>query len=246
MTSEKKTEATSVLSRIAQATKSVGVLGKDRTNNHDNYSYLSEEAVKQAVQKVIAEFDIAPSGIGFKILSDDWRSGRQAEVNLIKLVCRLEWPDGTFCEGLGSGRDYGDKALLKAQTSAVREAWKNRLTIPTGMDPEKPDERPSDNRPQGNRGNARDNGQRPSGPKPAPAQPRSASNGESARLAAQLRASLIAELKLREHPGDLKDLADGFLKLPPQDRAPLWAAFSDRCKELGLDPGKTARTGATT
>lgn len=60
-------------------------------------------------------------------------------------------------------------------------------------------------------------------------------------LAPALTESLIAELVKRSEPGALKDWADGVMKLPKEDRAPLWAAFGDHCKRLNLDPGKTAR-----
>lgn len=245
---EAKTEP--ILTRVAKATASVGVLGKDRTNTHDGYDYLSEAAVKRAVQQAIAEFDIAPQSIHFEVLSDEWRDARSGQANYVKIRCILTWNDESFAEGLGCGRDYGDKAILKAQTAAVREAWKNRLTIPTGEDPEKDDARaPRSNdrarpapRPQ----------QRQAAPqqarKPASTPPPKPSNGNGeapkpSKLENDLTISLIAELNKRERPADLKDWADGLLKLPPQQRAPLWAAFGDRCQELKLDPGKTARTG---
>lgn len=128
-----------LLERIAAATADVGVLSKDKSNRHDGYDYLSEEAVKRAVQSAIAKHLIAPDSITYEVLSDEWLDGRKAAMNYVKLRCVLHWGT-TRVEGLGCGRDYGDKALMKAQTSALREAWKTRLTIPTGNDPEKADD----------------------------------------------------------------------------------------------------------
>ncbi len=255
--------ASDILKRFAQATASVGVLGKDRTNKHDNYSYLSEEAVKQAAQKAIADFELAPNDIELEIISNDWRVAKSGgEMNYVNVRCILRWTGVGKCEGLGSGRDYGDKALLKAQTAAVREAWKNRFTIPTGMDPEKDDRAPARQdpprrpppRPAQQQQRAESprpiaNAQRRSDP-PPPQQAPSNGNGGYDKLPAvasaletKLSDSLIAELQEREHPDDLKQWADGLMKLPPKQRTPLWTAFAERCKSLNLDPGRTARVG---
>lgn len=125
----------SLSSRFAQAIGALGRLQKDKRNDHARYDYLSEEAVKAAVGKVVAEHDLAPSSITFEILLDEYRAAKQGEQNIVKVRAVLEW-DGARCEGLGCGIDYGDKAILKAQTSAIREAWKNRFIIATGHDPE--------------------------------------------------------------------------------------------------------------
>lgn len=127
-----------LLERVAAATKSVGVLKADKKNTHGGYEYLSEVAVKVAAQKVIAEHNIAPQSITFDVLSDvmvDMKNGGQA--NQIKVRCTLSWEDGkSQVQGLGCGQDYNDKALMKAQTAAIREAWKARLTLPSDADPE--------------------------------------------------------------------------------------------------------------
>jgi hypothetical protein len=39
-------------------------------------------------------------------------------------------------EGMGSGQDAGDKAIMKAQTAAIKYAWMLALSISTGDDPE--------------------------------------------------------------------------------------------------------------
>lgn len=134
------TERLSILERIAAATGDVGVLQKDAKNDHDNYSYLSEAAVKRAASEVVSKHRIAPESITYEILSDEWIEQRNGgAMNYVKLRCTLEFA-GKPSEGLGCGRDYGDKAIYKAQTGALREAWKGRLGIATGGDPEKPDD----------------------------------------------------------------------------------------------------------
>lgn len=131
-------QTASTLALVARATGEIRTQAYDSTNTHDGYSYLSEQRVKELAREAIAKHGLAPSGVAVRILSDEWVEAKGGgKRNLIKVVCRLEWDGGAvYCEGLGSGVDYGDKALMKAQTSAVREAWKNRLTIASGDDPE--------------------------------------------------------------------------------------------------------------
>lgn len=124
--------------RLAHALASVGTVEKDRTNRHEGYDYQSEAAIKLAAQRALGAHGLAPDKVAFEILSDEWRMSTKTgiEYNMVKVRCTVVVA-GSPAEGLGCGRDYGDKALMKAQTSAVREAWKNLFVIPSiGGDPE--------------------------------------------------------------------------------------------------------------
>lgn len=129
--------------RFSVAIGKMGRLEKDKRNEHSRYDYLSEEAVKAAVSKAVAEHNLAPSRITFEVIADEWRSAKQGEANIVKVRAVLCWGEDRV-EGLGCGIDYGDKAILKAQTAAIREAWKNRFIIATGHDPEADEETDSD------------------------------------------------------------------------------------------------------
>jgi hypothetical protein len=121
---------------LVAAMAEVGAVAKDKTNKHSKYSYQSEEAIKQAVQAALIATSTVPDSITMEILSDDWRDGKQGQQNIIKVRVSLVF-DGRPYQGLGAGIDYGDKALMKAQTAAIREAWKTALCIPTSsLDPE--------------------------------------------------------------------------------------------------------------
>lgn len=122
---------------LAGAAMAIGRLAKDKRNAHGGYEYLSEEAVKAAVRREVAGRGFLPEKIHFELLSDVVApyGAKQTPANTIKVRCTITI-DGREIEGLGAGVDYADKALLKAQTAAVREAWKNLLVIATGHDPE--------------------------------------------------------------------------------------------------------------
>ena len=122
--------------RIAAVMRQVGGIRKDKRNQHANYDYLSEEAVKRAVQRAMCEVGIVPTSVTYEILSDAEVAAKKGGTqNLVKVKAVITFGAHRY-EGLGAGIDYGDKALMKAQTAAIREAWKTALVIPSGNDPE--------------------------------------------------------------------------------------------------------------
>jgi hypothetical protein len=128
-------------SQIAEAAVAIGALEKDKTNTHSNYKYISEAAVKAAVRAHVYSRGLAPQAVAVEIISDEWHPyGSQGNMaNFVKVSCTITIVDGDDTrkvDGLGAGVDYADKALMKAQTAAVREAWKNMLGISDGNDPE--------------------------------------------------------------------------------------------------------------
>ena len=148
-------------SLIAEAAVAIGKLEKDGRNSQGGgYEYISERAVKGAVRKHVYGRGLAPDELKIDIISDEWhpygRDGNMA--NYIKVRCTIEIDDcgrRRHGEGLGAGVDYADKALMKAQTAAVREAWKNMLGISDGNDPEGdavgdegPADKPNESKPQ--------------------------------------------------------------------------------------------------
>lgn len=122
--------------RLIEAMAHVGRIEKDKKNTHQGYMYLSEEAVKVGVQKALAASGVRHSRIEMAIISDEWVKIGKGMQNLIKMRATIHFPDGSSYEGLGGSSDYGDKAMMQAQTAALREAWKNVFVIPTGSDPE--------------------------------------------------------------------------------------------------------------
>lgn len=113
----------------------VGVVEKDRTNKHFGYDYQSEAAIKLAAQKAFVAEGVAPDSITLDVLTNEWRKVGNREQNIVTVKCIITFGGKPF-EGLGSGADPGDKAILKAQTAAYREALKGMLCVPSHGDPE--------------------------------------------------------------------------------------------------------------
>jgi len=51
-------------------------------------------------------------------------------------IIDIDSGESVTIQGLGSGKDGGDKGVAKAQTQAIKYAWMHSLTISTGEDPE--------------------------------------------------------------------------------------------------------------
>lgn len=126
---------------LLQAMACVGYIQKDKRNKHSNYNYLSEEATKKAVQAALLKSGVMPSSIRFETLTDEWLPIGKGKQNIVKVLVTITFGTSESSgqrtyQGLGAGVDYTDKATMKAQTSALREAWKNVFCIPSGNDPE--------------------------------------------------------------------------------------------------------------
>ena len=130
-------------SALSRLMAHVGVVEKDKTNNHFHYSYQSEAAIKLAAQQAFIAVGSAPTSIEFEILSDEWvKLGRHDNVNLVNVRCTIHFQGGKF-QGLGSGSGTDDKSVMKAQTAAYREALKAMICVPSQGDPEDDHEAPA-------------------------------------------------------------------------------------------------------
>ena len=110
----------------------VGYVQKDKKNSHFKYNYLSEEAVKREIQAACVAENLALE-VSVEILDGG--------LNHLIIKAQVEFIDpdtghSVISEGVGQGKDNTDKAAMKAQTAAVREAMKNACCIPAGNDPE--------------------------------------------------------------------------------------------------------------
>jgi hypothetical protein len=129
-------------SPMAQAMAAIPRQPKDRRNAHGGYDYLSEEAVKVACHRAMVSAGIALEGVRLEILSDSMVKAKSGEANMVKIKAILKI-GGCHYEGIGAGIDYGDKAMMKAQTAAYREALKLAFVIGTGLDPESDEQSPT-------------------------------------------------------------------------------------------------------
>lgn len=127
--------------RLSAAMGEIGYLQKDGRNKEQRYSFLSERKVKQAAQAAFVKHGLVPE---WDMRIEKVERAEYNGKNGMDAVVRAEVlfrsdTDSVFCSGVGQGRDPGDKALMKAQTAAVRECLKNLFLIASGDDPESAD-----------------------------------------------------------------------------------------------------------
>jgi len=120
---------------------------KDGVNLFHKYNYATAATVFERVNEALAEQRLI-SIPRFEIVSEKERTNAKGGAeNLVTVKCELRIIDvdasdtiGTLesmpTNGFGSGQDNGDKAVMKAQTAALKYAWMMLLNISTGDDPE--------------------------------------------------------------------------------------------------------------
>lgn len=115
--------------KLRQVMQECAHIGKDATNEEIGYPYVSAAKINDAVNRALTNNGVATTAesrvasireIGGKIFA------------AVEVSITLHDSDSgetlRIC-GAGSGIDASDKAIAKAQTMAVKYAWKNSLLI---------------------------------------------------------------------------------------------------------------------
>ena len=126
-----KTEKSLAL-KLSEVAAEVAYVQKDAKNDFHKYSYASAEAVLKKVNEALSTRGIAISSNAELI---NYEAGNAIVRITVKFV------DGVTGEilavqGLGQGQDKGDKAVMKANTAALKYVYANAFTISWGDDPE--------------------------------------------------------------------------------------------------------------
>jgi len=126
------------IAALSEVMEEVGYIQKDAKNEHQRYRYASAEAVLNKVRGALASRDMAVESHAslehFEVFDTD--NGKRS-IAAVKLS--LSVTDGVntaTMEGLGEGLDAGDKAVMKANTAALKYAVASGFLISWGDDPE--------------------------------------------------------------------------------------------------------------
>ena len=114
---------------------------KNGTNTFHNYKYATAEDILSAVNKSLAKYGIACIVIptlesNIDVLNKSGNIEHLATVSVHIQLIDSESGESVEFFGMGSGQDAGDKAVMKAQTAAIKYAFMLSLCIATGDDPE--------------------------------------------------------------------------------------------------------------
>jgi len=116
-------------------------IAKTGTNNFHGYTYATSADVLSKVNAALVQQGLASLVIPELISLEEVKTAKgniehlaTVKVN-ITLIDR-DSDESVLITGIGSGQDSGDKAVMKAQTAAIKYAYMLSLSISTGDDPE--------------------------------------------------------------------------------------------------------------
>lgn len=129
--------------KLLEVSKAIAYLKKDKQNEMQHYTYLSEAKIKETIK---AEFE--KQGILFNYSTHEVSHYEISPTKKgTKQFCTIATGSYRFLDvdsdeqinggWAGSGTDTGDKGLFKAVTGGIKYVLSTNFLIPTGDDPEK-------------------------------------------------------------------------------------------------------------
>lgn len=114
---------------------------KNGVNNFHKYKYATSADVLEKVNAAMVKHGVCTIAIPEIVSIDEITTAkgnveRLATVKINITFVDKDSEDSITITGLGSGQDAGDKAVMKAQTAAIKYAYMLSFAIATGDDPE--------------------------------------------------------------------------------------------------------------
>ena len=134
-------ENTKIAKKLVNVMNECSHIVKNGLNSYHQYKYATAEDVLLKVNEALTKNKIASVVIPevasmVDVTNLKGNTEHLATVNVqIKLIDSESGESVDFF-GIGSGQDAGDKAVMKAQTAAIKYAYMLSLCIATGDDPE--------------------------------------------------------------------------------------------------------------
>ena len=116
-------------------------VAKNGNNDFHHYKYATSADVLEKVNAALTKYRIGSVVLPELVSVVDVKTakGNTEKLATVKIDIMLidsESAETLTISGLGSGQDAGDKAVMKAQTAAIKYAYLLSLAISTGDDPE--------------------------------------------------------------------------------------------------------------
>ncbi len=116
-------------------------VAKDKFNDFHKYKYASASGVLEAINTALVKHKVASVVTPAIISSYDVTNARGNVEHQVTVGCNILLIDSESGEsidlyGIGTGQDAGDKAVMKAETAAIKYAYLLSMAISTGDDPE--------------------------------------------------------------------------------------------------------------
>lgn len=149
-------ENTKIAKKLVNVMSECGHIAKNGLNSYHQYKYATAEDVLLKVNSALTKNKIASVVIPEIASMVDVTNLKGNTEHLVTVNVQIKLIDSESGEcvdlfGIGSGQDAGDKAVMKAQTAAIKYAYMMSLCIATGDDPEA-DTKTDENSSIGNKG----------------------------------------------------------------------------------------------
>lgn len=134
-------ENANIAAKLVKVMADCSYVAKNGINSYHNYRYATAEDVLVKVNESLTKNHLACTVKPTIISFDEVTNLKGNKEHLATVSIHIEIIDSESGEsvdfyGLGSGQDAGDKAIMKAQTAAIKYAYMLGLCIATGDDPE--------------------------------------------------------------------------------------------------------------
>lgn len=128
--------------KLVEIMKECNHVIKNGTNENHGYTYATCADVLQMVNAALSKYQICSIVTPELIRLDEVTTSKGTPAHLATVKVNITLIDGTTGEtltiaGMGSGQDSNDKAIMKAQTAAIKYAYLLTFAISTEDDPEK-------------------------------------------------------------------------------------------------------------
>lgn len=116
-------------------------VAKDGFNDFHKYSYASASGVLEVINAALVKHKVASVVTPAILSSFDVTNAKGNIEHQVTVGCNILLIDSESGEsidlyGIGTGQDAGDKAVMKAETAAIKYAYLLSMAISTGDDPE--------------------------------------------------------------------------------------------------------------
>ena len=130
-----------IFKKLALVMDKCRYIAKSGINEFHGYTYVTSADLLEMVNTALCELQIATT-VDIELL--DLREVSTAKGNIDKLATikahvtlhDCESNESVVLTGIGSGQDSSDKAVMKAETAAIKYAYMLSLCVATGNDPE--------------------------------------------------------------------------------------------------------------
>ena len=134
-------ENAKIAKKLVSVMNDCSYVAKNGVNSFHKYKYATAEDVMTKVNEAMTKYNLATMVRPTLISFDEVTNLKGNKEHLATISVQIEVVDSESGEsvnlyGLGSGQDAGDKAVMKAQTAAIKYAYMMSLCIATGDDPE--------------------------------------------------------------------------------------------------------------